>query len=69
MASLYIFERKNGINLNQYMQTLSVEEIDKDNCVTIEIIDDNGDQYLIQVPTENFSQFVIQCQKMKAVLS
>lgn len=67
--TVYIYERKDDIDLDQYQKMFSIEEIDKNNCVVITIYNDKGDFNLLKIPTKDFSEFVRQCQKMKATLS
>ena len=67
--AIQIFERKDGEDLDQYVKTIKTLSLDKDNCVTIVAYEENGDEYLIQIPTKDFSEFVRMCQKMKATLA
>lgn len=67
MADIYILERKDGYDLSDYTKRIPVEKVDTENCVLIELIN-NDKLYRVAIPTELFSDFVIECQKMKATL-
>jgi hypothetical protein len=67
---LSICEIKDGEPLSQYEIIMPLTKMDgQRNRVEFETWDDNGFSELLQIPKEDFEEFVRQCQKMLATLS
>lgn len=69
MPTVTICEIVEGTALVQYERTVKVRDRIIGNEVQIEFMEDNGDVYFLPIPTEDFREFVRECQRLLAVLS